>query len=71
MHDTDSSSGNTLPYEVKINLNVLSMLMLNRVGGHVDEADVVTVNQGGATWWNMKFQQQLSLGTRPRDCCDV
>jgi hypothetical protein len=32
---------------VEINLNMLRALMLDRIGGEVDSADVVTVNQGG------------------------
>jgi hypothetical protein len=40
-------SGNTLADEVKINLNMLGVLMLDGVGGEVDDADIDTVNQSG------------------------
>jgi hypothetical protein len=36
--DENISAGNTLMNEVKINLNMLSALMLDKVGGEVDRA---------------------------------
>jgi hypothetical protein len=33
--------------KVEINLNMLSALMLNRVGGEIDSTDVVAVDQSG------------------------
>ena len=44
MQDTEITNGNTLADEVEINLNMLRALMLNRVGGHVDGTDVVTIH---------------------------
>jgi hypothetical protein len=49
MEYLDITNSNTLLNEVEIDLNMLGTLMLNGVGGHVDGADVVAVNQGGAT----------------------
>ena len=46
---TRKSPTATLPNEVKIDLNVLGALILNRVGGHVDGTDVVTIHQCGAS----------------------
>jgi hypothetical protein len=48
MQDTKITNCNSLPGEVKIDLNVFSALMLNWVGGHVDRTDVVTEHQCGA-----------------------
>jgi len=48
MEDADITSGNVLPNEVQIDLDVLGSLMLNGVGGHVDGTDVVAVDQGCA-----------------------
>ena len=45
MQNTDITKINALPNEVKINLNVFGVLMLNRVGGHVDRTDIVAVYQ--------------------------
>jgi hypothetical protein len=39
--------GNTLTDKVKINLNMLGALVLYEVGGEVDGADVVAVDQSG------------------------
>ena len=48
MQNTKITNGDSLPDEVKINLNVLGSLMLYRVGGHVDGTDVVAIHQCGA-----------------------
>jgi hypothetical protein len=45
--DTNVPVGNMLVNKVKINLNMLGALVLNRVGGEVDGADVVAVDQNG------------------------
>jgi len=45
MHNADITSSHTFPHKVKINLDVLGTLMLNRIGGHVNGADVVAVDQ--------------------------
>jgi hypothetical protein len=43
MQDTDDD--NTFPNEVEIDLNMLCTLMLNGVGGEVDGADIVTIDE--------------------------
>ena len=60
MHDADITNSNTLPHEVKIDLNVLGALMLERVGGHVDSADVVTIDQRGALRSSMELKEKLT-----------
>ena len=50
---------NSLPDKVKIDLNVLSLLMLNQVGGHVDCIDVVIVHQCGTPEGSMELQKKL------------
>ena len=47
--------GNLLSNKVKINLNVLCALMLNRIGGHVDCADVVTIDLRGTAQGSMEL----------------
>ena len=49
MENSNMTEGDTLPNKVEINLNVLCALMLDRVGGEVDNTDVVAINQGGTT----------------------
>ena len=45
MHDADITSGHAFPHEVDIYLDLLGTLMLNRIGGHVNGAYVVAVDQ--------------------------
>jgi hypothetical protein len=45
--NTNVPDGNALADKVKINLNMLDALVLNEVGGEVDGADVVAVDQSG------------------------
>jgi hypothetical protein len=47
VEDTNVSDDNVLANKVKINLNMLGALVLNRVGGEVDSTDVVAVDQSG------------------------
>jgi hypothetical protein len=44
VEDTNVAGGNTFTDKVKINLNMLGVLMLNEIGGEVDGADVVAVD---------------------------
>ena len=60
MKDTKITNRNPLPNEVKINLDVLSALMMNRVGGHVDRANVVTVHQCSAVQRGVKLLKELA-----------
>jgi hypothetical protein len=55
MQDTKITGSNPFSDEVKINLDVLGVLMLDRVGGHVDSTDVVTIHQCGATERGVEF----------------
>jgi hypothetical protein len=47
VEDTNVPDGNALVDKMKINLNMLSALVLNGVGAEVDGADVVAVDQSG------------------------
>ena len=60
MQNTKITDGDSLPNEVKINLNVLGVLMLHRVGGHVDDTDVITVDQCGAPKRGMQLREKLA-----------
>jgi hypothetical protein len=53
MEDADLTNGNLLSDKMKINLHMLGALMLNRVGGEVHNADIVTVDsvhRDGGVW---------------------
>jgi hypothetical protein len=45
VQDMDITDGNTLTDEMEVDLDVLCTLVLNGVGGEVDGADVVTVDE--------------------------
>jgi hypothetical protein len=47
VEDTNVPDGNALPNKVEINLDMIGVLVLDGVGGEVDGADVVTVDQSG------------------------
>jgi hypothetical protein len=47
MKNTDGSNGDLFPDEVEVNFHMLGSLMLNRVGGEIDGADVVAVEEAG------------------------
>jgi hypothetical protein len=45
VQDAYITDANTFPDEVDVDLDMLGALILNRVGGEVDDADVVTVDE--------------------------
>jgi hypothetical protein len=47
MEDKNVPNGNALTDKVKINLNILGVLVLNWIGGEVDGDDAITVDQSG------------------------
>lgn len=60
MKNLDVTKGDPFTNEVKVNLNVLSALVLNGVARHVDDADVVTVNHCSTAQGGMKFKEELT-----------
>jgi hypothetical protein len=46
--------------EVQVNLDMLGSLMLDWIGGEVDNTDIVTIDQCGATERTAKLVQKLS-----------
>jgi hypothetical protein len=43
------------PYKVEIDLNMLHPLVLNEVGGEVDDADIVAVDESGPRQWSVEL----------------
>jgi hypothetical protein len=43
--DTDITDGKAFPDEVEVDLDMLCTLVLNEVGGEVDGADIVIVDE--------------------------
>jgi hypothetical protein len=58
------SDGNALADKVKINLNMLVVLVLNGVRGEVDGDDVVAVDESGPRQRVMQLHKQLTKSTR-------
>jgi hypothetical protein len=46
VQDADITDGHVFPHKVKVDLDMLHALVLNGVGGEVDSADIVTVDEG-------------------------
>jgi hypothetical protein len=63
VEDTNVPNGNALADKVKINLNMLGALVLNRVGGEVDDTDVVVVDQSGPRQGTVQLHKQLMKPT--------
>jgi hypothetical protein len=54
--DTNISNGDMLADEVEVNLDMLCALMLNGVGGKVDSANVIAVDQGAPHQRTVEFR---------------
>jgi hypothetical protein len=67
MEDADITNCNALP-NMKINLNILGALMLDRVGGHVDNTDVVALKQWSMARGRVQLQKELA---QPGDLSDA
>ena len=59
MKNTDSPNGDPFPDEVEVNFHVLGALMLDGVGGEVDGADIVAVDETDGLQGLMKLVQEL------------
>jgi hypothetical protein len=51
VQDADFTKGDSLSDEVEVDLNMLGSLMLNRVGGEINGADIITINHCSTTEW--------------------
>jgi hypothetical protein len=55
MQDEDITDGHALQHKVEVDLDMLHTLVLNGVGGEVDGADVVVVDEGALHQWSMEL----------------
>jgi hypothetical protein len=60
VEETNVPDGNMLIEEVGIDLNMLGALVVDRVVGEVDSADVVTVDHGGLQQGPVQLHEQLT-----------
>jgi hypothetical protein len=65
---TNVHDDNAHTNKVKINLNMLGVLVLNGVGAEVDGTDIVTVDQSGPRQGAVELHKQL---TKPTRLCHV
>jgi hypothetical protein len=68
VEDTNVPDGNVLTDKVNINLNMLDALVLNGVGGEVDDANVVVVDQSGPRQGAVELHKEL---TKPTHLCHI
>jgi hypothetical protein len=59
MEHFDLTERNLITDEVEVDLDVLRVLMLHWIAGHVYSTDVVTENHCGPPKWGMQLQQEL------------
>jgi hypothetical protein len=62
--DMNVTDGNALVNKVEFNLDMLGVLVLDEVGGEVDGADVVAVDQSGPRQGPVQLHKQLTKSTR-------
>jgi hypothetical protein len=59
MQDADITDGNASPDEVEVDLDMLYALVLNGVGGEVDGADVIAVDESALRQRSMELLEEL------------
>ena len=60
MENTDFPQGDLLADKVDVDLDMLGATMMDRVGGHVDRADVVTINKRRRSNGDVELLEKLS-----------
>jgi hypothetical protein len=60
MEDVNLADGNLLSDKMKINLCMLGVLMLNRIGGEVHDADIVAVDKCAPRRRGLELMEQLT-----------
>jgi hypothetical protein len=60
MEDMDLTNDNLLLDKMKINLHILSALMLNEIGGEVHGANIIAVDEGALRQRDLELVEQLT-----------
>jgi hypothetical protein len=55
VQDANITDGYMFPHKVEVNLDKLRTLVLNGVGGEVDDADIATVDEGVLCQWSVEL----------------
>jgi hypothetical protein len=61
---TDISNGVALADEVQVDLNMLCALVLDRVGGEVDDANVVAIDKSASRQQTVELLEKLTKPDR-------
>jgi hypothetical protein len=59
VQDVDITDGHAFLHKVEVDLDMLRALVLNGLGGEVDGADVVVVDEGALHQWSMELLKEL------------
>jgi hypothetical protein len=55
MQDVDITDGHTFSHKVEVNLDMLHALMLNVIGGQIDDTDVVVIDENALLLWSVEL----------------
>jgi hypothetical protein len=55
VQDADITDDHAFPHKVEVDLDILQALVLNGVGEEVDDADVITVDEGALHQQSVKL----------------
>jgi hypothetical protein len=55
MRDTDITDGHAFSHKMEVNLDMLRALMQNVVGGEVDNAGIVAVDERALRQWSVEL----------------
>ena len=66
MKNSNIPNGDALADEVEVDLDMLRALVLDRVGGEVNRADVVAVDEGAPSEMTVKLLEELPEPARLR-----
>jgi hypothetical protein len=55
VQDANIINDHAFMYEVKVDLDMLVTLMLDGVGGEIDEADIIKVDEGALRQWSIEL----------------
>jgi hypothetical protein len=55
VQDADIIDGHKFSHKVEVDLDMLRVLVLNGVGGQVDVADIVTIDEGTLYQWSVEL----------------
>jgi hypothetical protein len=55
VQNVDITDGHASPHKVEVDLIMLRALMLNGVGGEVDDANVLVIDESALRQWSMEL----------------